>query len=147
MPQVEPLKIYKNGQVHKLCRGPYHDKPAWLPACKFYKRGNPPGTKKLRAWCKKCELTHRSFKRASLDNSKTKTHVPVGHLQWVFVELQQRAGVHKAAAIVGVSMPQFYNLKTGIHTRTRRKHLYNAFVGLVCKIGRASCRERVSYHV
>ncbi len=70
------------------------------------------------------------FKRASLANSKKKTLVNIEHLRWVFTELQQRAGVHKAAALVGVSMPQFYNLKKGVHTKTRRDHMYNAFVHL-----------------
>lgn len=130
MPQVEPLRTNRDGVLYKLCRGPYHRSPKWLPHHKFYRRGNPKHSSKLRAWCKKCEMTHRRFHRFYSVHSKAKTHIVITNYLWMLLELQQRAGVHKAAALVGISVPQFYNLKNGKHVRTRKEHLANAFNAL-----------------
>lgn len=102
------------GIEHKLCRGPSHTEPTWLPVGQFAVRSDRPGKMRgrLRGSCKSCEHNYRYGKAIPISGWK-----PIGKYLFAIFELERRLGRTEAARRTGVGKTTWYRWTTQKATR------------------------------
>lgn len=93
-----------NGEIHKLCKGPLHDEPTWVPVSKFSKikkSGKP------RSMCTACDNARKG----------AGTRISVTPIRTALDEIIRRVGRSEAARLCGVDPDTIYMIS---YKKTRR---------------------------
>ena len=103
-----------NNKPHKLCRGPCHTQPTWIPTTQFRRRLT--SGERLRGCCNRCEHYYR-YPTVPPEQSGW---VLMSNYHWLVRELENRLGRIEAARRAGISKTTWYRWVRGKNVRIQR---------------------------
>ena len=114
--RYETRKI--NGQEHKLCRGPTHLRPEWVPVTDFY----PRSTRRDRAasQCKRCALWLTYHQRRGHPPTAIIGWLPYKDYEFAVIELERRLGKREAARRCNISYGTWWKWRKGYTAQIQR---------------------------